>query len=99
MARTLARLWCAAVRAWPFLLVAAITFLSVGTISNQFRINATNSRVSDQAESGQRALDRQCRLLPISRKVYAEMVDRGVITVAEYDLVFSTAARACRPRP
>jgi hypothetical protein len=33
----------------------------------------------------------------VSKKIYADMVERHVITVEEYDLVLSTANTVCPP--
>lgn len=82
-------------RVAPWLLVGAMAMLAAGTISNQLRINDANTRLQAQAENGQKALTRQCRLLPVAKKLYADMLDRRVITVRDYDLVFSTADTAC----
>lgn len=80
-----------------WLLVVFLGLLGAGTINNQLRINQANARLAEQAENGQRALTRQCSLFPVSRKLYADMLDRRVITAADYDLVVSTATTACRP--
>jgi hypothetical protein len=78
-------------------LVGFLALLGVGTINNQLRINKANARLADQAENGQKALTRQCSLFPVSKKLYADMLERRVITAEDYDLVVSTATTACRP--
>lgn len=80
-----------------WLLVVVLGLLGAGTISNQLRINRANAILADQAESGQRALNRQCSLFPVSKKLYADMLERRVISAEDYDLVVSTATTACRP--
>jgi hypothetical protein len=83
-------------RAWaPGVLVAVVLLLSLGTIRNQLSINATNERIKNQARAGQLSLNRTCRLLPVSKKVYGDMLERDVITPADYDLVLSTADTVC----
>lgn len=87
------------IRVWaPALVVGAIALLSIGTISNQLKINQANTRLKMQAEAGQRALTRQCSLLVVSRKLYADMLERHVISAEDFALVFSTAQQACRQR-
>jgi hypothetical protein len=78
---------------WALILFLAL--LGVGTINNQLRINKANAVLSAQAESGQKALNRQCMLLPVGKKLYGDALDRRVITAADYDLVISTADTAC----
>lgn len=82
--------------AWVVVIVV-LGLLGVGTVSNVVRLNATSARVSEQAANGQAALDRQCRLLPVGRKLYAGALKRQEITAADYKLVVSTAAVACGP--
>lgn len=81
-----------------WVLVFVLAALSVATISGQLRINATNQAIADQASAGQRGLDRQCRLLPIGRKLYAWGLaneSESHITAEDFALVVSTAATAC----
>lgn len=75
--------------------IAFLAALSVGTISNVVRQNAISARVQDQAAAGQAGLDRQCRLLPVGRKLYADALQRGKITTDDFELVVSTANVAC----
>lgn len=83
-------------RAWaPSALVIVVLLLALGTIRNQLAINSANSKLAMQAQNGQRALNRQCGLLGVSRKLYADMLARGVITARDYSLVFETAQHAC----
>lgn len=83
----------------PFLLVGFLALLSIGTITNQLKINAANSKLAIQASNGQKSLVRTCRLLPVAQKMYGDALQRGVITVTDYRLVFSTAVQACGPKP
>jgi hypothetical protein len=80
-----------------WVLVLFLGLLGAGTINNQLRINQANALLARQARNGQLSLDRTCRLLPVSKKIYADMVERHVITVEEYDLVLSTANTVCPP--
>lgn len=80
--------------AWITVIVV-LALLGAGTISNVVRLNATSARVSEQAANGQAALTRQCQLFPISKKLYADALDRGKITADDFDLIVSTAATAC----
>lgn len=82
----------------PYLLIFAMALLGIGTINNQLRINAANQVLREQAKNGQRALTRQCSLIGVSKKIYADMLERGKITTGDYELVFSTAQRACGQR-
>lgn len=81
----------------PWVLVLAMALLAVGTISNQVRINTANTKLRAQAENGQKSLNRQCRVLPISLKLYADALQRGKITVADYAEVASTGDTTCAP--
>jgi hypothetical protein len=86
----------ARVRAFaPTALIMLVVLLAAGTIYNQLAINATNGRIKDQARNGQLSLNRTCKLLPVSMKVYGDMLARGVITPADYSLVLSTANTVC----
>lgn len=78
-----------------YLLVALLAVLGAGTISNQLKINQANAILARQARAGQMSLNRTCRLLPISEKIYTDMLDRGKITAEDYALVLSTANRVC----
>lgn len=81
-------------------LVLFLGLLGVGTINNQLRINQANERLAAQARSGQQALNRTCRLVPVSRKIYVDMLERDKITPEDYDLVVSSAAQICpSPKP
>lgn len=85
-------------RAALYLLVVVVAYLSFATNSNQRKINEANTQLKKQAEAGQRALTRQCSLLAVSRKLYADMLDRHVISAEDFALVFATAQRACGQR-
>jgi hypothetical protein len=79
-------------------LVVLLALLGFGTISNQVRINRANATLAAQAEAGQKGLDRQCKLLPVGKKLYAwglKNSKESGITPADYDLVISTANTAC----
>jgi hypothetical protein len=76
-------------------LVVFLGLLGLGTINNQLRINQANATLSAQAQAGQKALTRQCRLVPIGRKLYGAALKRGEITLEDFELVLSTAATAC----
>ena len=76
-------------------LVVFLGLLGVGTISNQLKLNQTNARISEQASAGARGLVRQCQLLPVGKKLYADALERRVISAEDYDLVVSTASTAC----
>lgn len=76
-------------------LVVLLAALGAGTISNQLMINKANATLATQAENGQKALTRQCALLPIGKKIYTDALERRVISAADYDLVLSTANTAC----
>lgn len=78
-----------------YVLVAVLGVMGIGTISNQLRLNGVNAKFAEQARNGQLGLDRTCRLLPVSKKLYADMLERGKITPADYDLVLSTASAVC----
>lgn len=80
--------------AWAAVILV-LALLGAGTISNVVRLNATSARVRDQAAAGQAGLDRQCRLLPVGRKLYADALQRGKITTDDFELVVSTANVAC----
>jgi hypothetical protein len=83
-------------RAWaPGALVAVVLLLSVGTIRNQWAINTANGQITAQARNGQLSLNRTCRLLPITKKAYGDMLKRRVITAGDYSLVLSTANTVC----
>lgn len=79
----------------PWALVVAMSALAVGTISNQFRINAANTQLKTQAANGQKALVRQCKLVGVSQKMYADALRRGVIESADFTLFVLTAQQAC----
>lgn len=72
-----------------------MALFGAGTISNQLRLNSTNARIHEQARAGQLGLNRQCSLLPISERLYADAVRRGVITNADYAQIYETAKLAC----
>lgn len=80
--------------AWV-LAIVVLALLGAGTISNVIRLNATSARVRDQAAAGQAGLDRQCRLFPVSKKIYADALDRGKITAGDFGLIVSTAETVC----
>lgn len=80
-------------------LVLFLGLLGLGTINNQLRINKANATLAEQAMNGQRALTRTCRLVPVTRKIYGDMLDRKKITVDDYELVIASAAAICPPRP
>jgi len=81
-------------------LVLFLALLGVGTINNQLRINQANEILAAQARAGQQSLNRTCRLVPISKKIYVDMLERGKITADDYDLVVSSAAQICpSPKP
>lgn len=84
--------------ALPAALVIVMALLGAGTVSNQFKINAANDRLRAQAEAGARGLARQCQLLPISKKLYADALDRHVISAGDYGLIVSTAVQYCPSR-
>jgi hypothetical protein len=90
------RLIRAKARAWaPAALIVLVVLLAAGTIYNQLAINATNGQIKDQARNGQLSLNRTCRLLPITKKAYGDLLVRRVITPADYALVLSTADTVC----
>lgn len=99
MTRAIARAVCTLRIAGPYVLVGVIALLSIGTISNQIRINAANARLERNAMNGQRALIRQCALLPVGKKIYVDALRRRVITGEDYQLVLSSAVRACAAVP
>lgn len=76
-------------------LVLFLALLGIGTINNQLRINQANERLAAQARAGQQSLNRTCRLVPVSKKIYVDMLERDVITPEDYDLVVSSAAQIC----
>lgn len=81
-------------------IVAVMALLAVGTVSNVMRINAANTQLQRQAQNGQRALVRSCRLAGVSRKIYVDELDRGKITAEDFALFASTLVQACSsPRP
>lgn len=80
-------------------LVMVLALMGVGTINNQLRINKANAVLAAQAQAGQKALDRQCQLFPVGKKLYRDMLVRGKITADDYELVLSTANTACSNRP
>jgi hypothetical protein len=80
---------------WPYAMVTVIALVAVLTVSNQVRINHTNRELARQAHAGQLGLNRTCALVPISKKIYADFLHRGVITRQDYLRVFGTAERAC----
>lgn len=82
----------------PMILVMGMALLAFGTVSNQLKINAANTALANQARNGQRALNRQCLLLPISKKLYADAVSRGKITPEEFGLIVSTGEQYCPGR-
>lgn len=82
----------------PWVLVAVMAALAFGTISNQVRINAASTKLRAQAEAGAQGLARQCRLLPISKKLYADGVARHKITPQEFGLIVSTGHQYCPGR-
>lgn len=82
----------------PYALVIAMALLAIGTVSNQLKINAANNTLRRQAENGQRALNRQCALLPVSKKIYADALDRRVISADDLAAILSTAAAVCPRR-
>lgn len=63
----------------PIILAA----LSIGTCLNFIGIALALKGVKVQATAGQMARERQCRLLPVSKKVYRDAFRRGVITKAD----------------
>ena len=76
-------------------LVLFLALLGAGTINNQLRINKANEALAKQARSGQLALNRTCRLVPVSKKIYVDMLERRKITPEDYDLVVSSAVSIC----
>lgn len=81
-------------------LVAVLAILSYLTISNQLETNRINAVIAQQAQAGQSNLTRTCRLVPISKKIYMDMLDRRKITADDYDFVVSSAAQICpAPKP
>lgn len=76
-------------------IIAVLVVLAAGTITNTLRQNEANARFQANAEAGQRGLDRQCSIRPVSRKLYADAFRRGVLTSEDVALVLDTAARAC----
>lgn len=80
--------------AWVAVIVI-LGLLGIGTVSNVLRLNATSEKIRAQAESGQAALDRQCKLLPVGRKLYTDALKRGVISGDDFELVLSSANVAC----
>lgn len=81
------------------ILVVVMSILAVGTVSNVLRLNNTNSRLRAQAMNGQHALNRQCALVPITAKVYADAVSRRVITAREFGRIVGSAAAICPEHP
>lgn len=81
-----------------YILVAVLAGLGLGTVSNVLRLNGVNAKFAAQARNGQAGLNRQCRLVPVSKKIYADELARGKITADDFALVVSTAAAVC-PRP
>ena len=82
------------------LILLFIAQIGVGTINNQLRINKANAALAQQARAGQQSLNRTCRLIPVSKKIYVDMLERGKITPEDYDLVVSSAAQICpSPKP
>lgn len=83
-------------------IIAVLVVLAAGTITNTLRQNEANARFQANAEAGQRGLDRQCSIRPVSRKLYAWALleqDRSKITADDVALVLDTAAQACGTRP
>lgn len=79
-------------------LLVLLVLLSAGTISNQLRLNAQSAKFRAQAANGQRSLNRQCALVPISKKIYADAVNRRVISADDFGRIVSTAAAVCPQR-
>lgn len=82
----------------PMLLVVGMALLALGTVNNQLKINAANTQLARQAMNGQRSLNRQCQLLPISKKLYADALARHKISAADFDAIVSTGAQYCPSR-
>lgn len=80
------------------LLAAILAILAMGTCVNFVLVGLSLHRVSGQARSGQLANQRQCRLFPVSRKLYAGGYRYGLITRAEYELYLNIGSpQGCRP--
>jgi len=95
MTRLVARVICTLRIAGPYVLVGVIALLSAGTISNQLRLNKQGEQFRAQAENGQRALNRACRLAPNGVLIQRDALERGVITAKQFAAYVSATTHAC----
>jgi hypothetical protein len=84
-------------RKFPALAIV-LAALSLGTCLNFVGIAIALQGVSAQASAGAAARARQCRLLPISIKLFADAHQRGVLTDSDIRLVTAGASTACSGR-
>lgn len=66
-----------------------VCFVGLGILQSQVRSNA---------KDGAKALARSCRLAVVSKKVYVDNLQRGVITQKDLDLFTGTLQQACTRR-
>lgn len=82
---------------WTLLLLV-LAGLSVGTVRNTLKTNQANAKLAQQAADGAVALRRSCRLAGVSKKIYVDNLQRGVITGDDFALFSDTLQQACTRR-
>lgn len=80
------------------ILLVSVCVLAVAVVVSFAILLPLASRVSKQAEMGQKARTVQCRLVPVARKVYVDAEIRNVITSSDLRLYKSVFA-LCPQRP
>lgn len=84
-------------RARRYGLAIILGAVSIGTVSNQVRINAQNAKFQQQARAGQRARVTQCHTFPVAVKLYTAAQRYGLITPRDLATYLAAAPQGCPP--
>jgi hypothetical protein len=77
---------------WAIALAFVLAALSLGTCMNLVLVGRALERIGVQARGGAAANERQCRLFPISRKLYEGGARYGLLTRRDYELYLAVGS-------
>lgn len=78
-----------------YIIAAALAMLAAGTTINFILIGGALGTLSSQAEDGKRARATQCRVFPISTRVYEAAHRYGLISAKDLETYKSAAPTGC----
>lgn len=84
--------------AWPVILPGLVVALAIGTSLNFWLLIPALSKLKEQSEEGKKARVTQCRVFPISIKVYTAAVRYELISQQDLQTYKRAAPQGC-PKP